>query len=257
MCRTAFYSINHSIMTIKKTIALIIATTCLCSCSIAQDRIKAEGADLTITPKVGKFDAINVGSAFELNYTVGKSASVSFTAPASLSQYVKVETSGGTLNCYYSTPNNQNTDWNGRKVVINVTAPAVDEFKSSGASSIKISSALSAKELEFKASGASTISAGNITSTKCNVDASGASNITIGNADVADLEIELSGASSAKVSGKAGDVDIDVSGASSCNIRNLAISSGEIETSGASNVNANSSARNCKTSTSGASKVTY
>lgn len=244
-------------MTIRKILTMLIASTCLCGCMIAQDKIKATGEDVTITPNVGKFTAISVGSAFELNYTADATTSVTVTAPSSISQYVKVETSGGKLNCYYSTPQHISTEWNNRKVVVNVTAPGVNDFKASGASSINIKSPISAKRLRFGSSGASKISAGNLTSAKCDIDLSGASNITIGNVDTAELEIELSGASGAKISGKADDVEIELSGASNCDVRALTISGGEIEMSGASNVNANSSARNCRISTSGASKVNY
>lgn len=244
-------------MKIKKTIALIIALIALSGCMIAHGKIKAEGADVTITPEVGKFHAINVSTALELNYTVGTPASVSFTAPASIAQYVKIETSGTTLKCYYSTPDKQSIDWNGRKVVINVCAPAVSDFKASGASSINIKSPLSDKSLDFNASGASHISVGSVKSEELDVDISGASNVSISKADVAELEVGASGASEANISGKAAKAEIEVSGASSCNIRNLTISGGKIEASGASVVNANSSAAKCKISTSGASKVNY
>ena len=244
-------------MTIRKILTMLIAATCLCGCMTAQDKMKATGEDVTITPEVGKFNAISVSSAFELNYTAGASTSVTVTAPSSISQYVKVETSGGKLNCYYSAPQYKSTEWNDRKVVVNVTAPAVNDFQASGAASIDIKSPISAKRLSFGSSGASRISMGNATSSKCDIDLSGASNITIGNIIATELEIELSGASEAKISGKADNVEIELSGASNCDIKALNISGGKIKTSGASNVKANSSARNCKVSTSGASEVNY
>ena len=244
-------------MKIHKFIAMIIAATCLCGCMSAQGKIKAEGKDVTISPKVGKFESISVSSAFELNYTSGSAVSVTVTAPESVSQYVKVETSAGKLNCYYSNPDDQSIDWSGRKVVIDVTAPMVNDFQASGASGIIIKNPLSTKHLSFKSSGASRISAGKAVASKCDVDLSGASNITIGRIEASELEIDLSGASMAKISGKADLVDIEVSGSSSCNISGLAVTGGEIEASGASNVNANNSASKCKASTSGASKISY
>lgn len=242
---------------LRNFFTLLITILCI-SCNVAaKGKLKAEGPDVTVTPEVGRFDAIDVSSAFELNYTVGATASVSYTAPESISQYVKVETSGGVLKCYFSSPGIQHTDWNGRNVVINVTAPGVDDFKASGASSITIKSRLSAKSLEFEASGASKISAAGVKAAKCDIDAKGASTISIASVDAAQLEIEVSGASCATVGGKAAEVEIEANGASSCDARNLNISGGKINASGASTIKANSTASRCRISTSGASKVKY
>lgn len=242
---------------LRGVFTLIFTIICF-SCNIAaKGKIKAEGPDVTVTPKVGKFGAIDVSSAFELNYTAGSTASVSFTAPESISQYVKIETSEGVLRCYYSDPGHQRTDWNGRNVVVNVTAPGVDDFKASEASSINIKSPLSAKNMEFEASGASKISAGSVKASKCDVEAKGASGISIASVDAAQLEIEVSGASSATVGGKAAEVEIEANGASSCDARSLTISGGKINSSGASTVKANSTASRCRISTSGASTVKY
>lgn len=244
-------------MAIKKLLLLLIAAVGLSGCIVAHGKIKAEGQDVTITPQVGNFDAINVSSAFELNYTVGTPASVTCTAPASIVQYVKIETSGSTLKCYYFAPDNQQTDWNGRKVVVNVCAPSVNDFKASGASVVNINSPLSSKSIEFIASGASLISVASVKSNELEIDLSGASNISIGQVDVANLEVDASGASKTTVSGKATKIDVEVSGASTCDIRKLAISGGKIKASGASEVNANASADKCKISTSGASTVNH
>lgn len=236
---------------------LLITILCF-SCNVAaKGKLKAEGPDVTVTPKVGSFNAIDVSSAFELNYTVGGTASVSYTAPSSISQYVKVETSDGILRCYYSTPGYQQTDWNGRKVVVNVTAPAVTEFEASGASSINIKSPLSAKSLEFEASGASRISAGSLKASECEIEVSGASGISITSVVVGKLEIEVAGASNAKVGGKAAEAEIKASGASSCDVEGLILSGGRIKASGASTVKANRTASSCKISTSGASNVKF
>lgn len=241
----------------RKFISILLAAVCLCSCAVAESKITAEGPDVTLNPKTGPFDAISAGSVFVVNYTEGAVTAVSVTVPSSLAKYTKVETSGNKLKCYFD---NNGTDasinLNGRKVVVNVTAPGVSMFRASGASTININSSLSAsdieldtsgassivtrhpiktKDIDIEASGASNILLAGLTTGVCEIEASGSAKITVGKVTTTDMDITASGASKADIAGlTTDDCTISVSGTAVATIPLLSTPKIDIECSGAS-----------------------
>lgn len=241
----------------RKFISILLAAIFLGSCAVAESKITAEGPDVTLNPKTGSFNAISAGSVFVVNYTEGPVTSVSVTVPSSLAKYTKVEAPGNELKCYFDASINLN----GRKVVVNVTAPGVSMFSAAGASTININSSLSAsdieldtsgassivtrhplktKDIDIEASGASHISLADISTGGCEIDASGSAKITVGKVTATDMDITASGASNAKIAGlTTNDCTIGISGTAVTTIPLLSTPKIDIECSGASKAEIN------------------
>lgn len=260
----------------RKFISILLAAVCLCSCAVAESKITAEGPDVTLNPQTGPFNAISAGSVFVVNYTEGAVTSVSVTVPSSLAKYTKVETSGNELKCYFD---NRGTDasinLNGRKVVVNVTAPGVSMFSAAGASTININSSLSAsdieldtsgassiitrhplktKDIDIEASGASHISLADINTGDCEIDASGSAKITVGKVTATDMDITASGASKAEIAGlTSNDCTIGISGTAVTTIPLISTPKIDIECSGASKAKINGHADHTVVKASGSS----
>lgn len=236
----------------------------------------APASNINETRSVSSFSEIEVFSAIDVIYTVGNKTTVSVTAPQSIMPYVRTEVKGKTLRCYIKNEGVNNVD-NDRKVVMNITAPALDSFEISGASSVTVTNDLTGThELEIDITGAGNMKAGDVktskleielsgaanldiksaTASKTDIDLSGAANMEIGNIATNNMEFESSGAAKSGISGKAQYCSIDVSGASSTNLSGLIFADGSLEASGASKLTINKKSALSIMETSGAATVT-
>lgn len=238
-------------------LSLIIMLTMTSVC-VNSKTIVATGADRTRTIAVRPFTELEVSSAIEVDFTVGRDISVSVTAPESILPYVEVKNDGKSLRCRINAGKDASLDLKGRELKISIIAPMVTDVEINGASSVKFLSPVSGvKKFDADLSGASRISITKMDVPQAYVEASGASNASIASIKTQNLEVEANGASTVKIAGKATTVDVDASGASSVDIKNLIVGGGSVEASGASSVSGHTSLKNCALDKSGASSINY
>lgn len=218
-------------------------------------RTSKSSADEIVTRsiKVATVTEIEVNNALTVEYTVSPTVSVTLSAPKSLIDNVQITTdSKGKLKC--SIKKSLNNKDNG-KVVVKVTAPAVNDFEVSGASSLTVMNDLVLTgDLDIELSGASNFDSKTITATNADVELYGAS-VFNGTLQAKSLDLEASGASTVNIGGIASVVEVEANGASTVNMKKLNVSGGEITASGASTVNANSTAQKMRQSATGASSI--
>jgi len=185
------------------------------------------------------FMSVNAGSAFEVEITRSDSFSVIIRAEESLFDYVEVTKSGSELKIYLN-PRHIFTDFTiGEKTLkAEITMPAIDELRLSGASRGTITGFKSRNDFTIDISGASRLEIVDCEFGNADIEVSGASEVS-GNITTGDIEFEVSGASSAKLSGTADEIVLDVSGASKADMTDFPVQDADIELSGASEATLN------------------
>lgn len=249
--------LNHRLITKCFLILMVMLT----STSIAQaQQLIASGANMTETRSVSTFTSLEVSSAIDVIYTVGSQTKVTVTAPQSIMKYVHTDVKGYKLKCFLMTNDYSGINLDGRKVVINITAPTISEYDLSGASYVKVTNAVDKlPKLEIDLSGSSKMEFGSVQCTKMEIDMSGASNLDIKSLSctsqdidvsgaskiyidkikASKLELDASGASHGEISGEVGFCEIEISGASSYDLSGLIFKNGDVEVTGASSLTIN------------------
>jgi hypothetical protein len=187
--------------------------------------VQGSGVKKTEKRAVGPFTAIEISGAVQLEFVVGKEASVEITTDDNLLPLVVTEVEGGTLKIQ---PTGSTSTQIG--VVARVTAPQLTALKASGATGstvtglkekafhLAISGASrttlsgSAERLDITCAGASHVDGTNLESPSVHLDVSGASTVDLGTSR--SLSGSVSGASTVHYQGSP-ENKLSVSGASS------------------------------------------
>jgi len=188
--------------------------------------------------KVDHFTKVNVSSAITLYLSQGKEEAVAVSAgDEKFTARIRTEVRDGVLKIYVENGAWNSWNWGNRKLKAYVTIVDIDGLHASGASSVKVSDPLKARNnFDLEVSGASTVKFdGGVTAGKIDMQIDGASNFR-SSVTADDVKVNLSGASQADVSGKSGGLNIEASGASGFNGYGLETENCTAEASGASTV---------------------
>ena len=226
----------------KAIVAAALAVVLVMSAGCEGDgpiRIGVSEEVITEKKEFTGFTSVDAGSAFEVEITRSDSFSVVISAEESLFDYVEVTKTGNELKIYLN-PRHIFTDFTiGAKTLkAEITMPAIDELRLSGASRGTITGFRSTSDFDADVSGASKLEIVDCQVGNADIEVSGASKIS-GNVTAADIEFEVSGASTAELSGTADDMALDVSGASKANMADFLVRDADVEVSGASEATVN------------------
>lgn len=255
--------------------SLIIAG-CVSHASNQGTILHASGTEVTENRKVANFSGIDVSNAIEVIYTVGSKNDLTVSAPKDIISYVVTEVKHGTLYCKIKTGDNKSINLGNKKIIVRLTAPALNEFDISGASTINVTNAITGipkleielsgaskmdiskidvSELEVELSGASNLDIASVTTTRADLEVSGASHLAIDQIKAKKMSIDGNGASNGTISGKADICKIEISGTSSFDLSNLIFKNGDVEVSGVSKLTLNKNSGIDSMETSGNSSV--
>jgi hypothetical protein len=217
----------------KKSIYLLIAALGVSINMLAS-------ADLTTKKfKVGNFNSLEIGNAFEVHIFKGSTYSISATGDEADLDRIEVDLNGSTLEV--SLEETYWTNWRNwksgtKKIVLNITMPRLRDAEFNGASKVALEGFVDEEEMSLHVSGAAKLS-----STKLVADK---------------LLLDLSGASKVDMRGQVLKLTIDLSGASQINLTEMIARDADVDASGASHVELNVQ-KSLRVEASGASKITY
>ena len=175
----------------------------------ACNQISGSGNIVTETRSTGDFTAVAAGGAYEVELKNGSVTEVKVEADDNIIGRIETRVSGHTLNI--NTKNGYN--FNNGHFKVYITAPEINEIRSSGAASIVIKNTLKNND-------------------KITLEASGAATIT-GEADAPEIAAEASGAADIKLSGRTKDYKAEVSGSATIKTENLMSETTKVHASGA------------------------
>lgn len=216
-----------------KTLSFFTLLICaLFAFSASGQDIVGSGNPKSEIRKIASFESIDVGLAFQVTLTQGKSQRVSIEADDNILPYIVTEVKNKKL--YIKMSGNRGFD-SKCPMKIDITIPAIREIEASGASSISSESLWKSQEMEL--------------------DISAASKLTL-RIDVTSLKLELAGASKVDLSGSAGVLKAEVSAAAKLNAENLNVRKADIEVAGAANAEITVT-EEIEYEANGASKLTF
>lgn len=189
--------------------------------------------------RVGNFQSLELGSAFEIHITKGNSCTLSATGNEKDLDDLEVELSGSKLQVsldesYWKSWNN----WKGgsNKIVLTITMPRLRKAEFTGATKVFLEGFTDEEEMSLNCSGASKLSSSKLVADK--------------------LVIDLSGATKVEMAGQVLKLSLGLSGASHVILSDMIVRDADVEASGASHVELNVQ-KSLRVEASGASKITY
>lgn len=196
------------------------------------NQIRGSGNIIMENRATGNFTAVSVGGAFEVEIKNGPVTEVKLEADDNLIKHITIEVSGNTLKIKSEGLNNLNN----AHLKVFVTAPDINEIKSSGAATVDIKGVLKNND-------------------KINLDASGAANIN-GEVDAPEIVTEASGAANIDITGRTRNYKVNASGSGTVKSNGLMSETTRAKASGAGTVHAYSSV-SMDADASGAGTVHY
>lgn len=195
-------------------------------------QVQGSGNIVSENRATGDFTGISVGGAYEIELKNGSVTEVKVEADDNIIGLIETRVSNNRLNI---TTKNGNSFTNGH-FKIYITAPVINEIKSSGAATVVIKNILKSND-------------------KITLESSGASTIT-GEADAPDISTEASGAAEIKIFGRTKNYNAEASGSATIKTKDLMSETTKVHASGAATANVYSSVR-LDADASGAASITY
>ena len=208
--------------------------------------------------KCDDFRGISASGIVEVKLKNSHSFSVDVTCPELLKDYISVKVSKGRL--YIGTeriPAKLNREISNKKIIAEVSMPAITYIGLSGASSLSSDDIfnLENQELNIDVSGAARIGCLRIRGGSLDAEVSGAAQCSIAG-DLRTASVEASGAPRFTLTGKVDKLEIEASGASKINAFEADCEVVDVELSGASHTSVSAS-KSITLELSGASSVRY
>ena len=189
--------------------------------------------------RVGNFQSLELGSAFEIHITKGSACSISAKGNEKDLDELEVELDGSTLKVTLDESYWKNwKNWKGgsNKIILNITMPRLRKAEFTGATKVFLEGFTDEEEMSLYCSGASKLSSSKLVADK--------------------LVVELSGATKVEISGQVLKLSLGLSGASHVILSDMITRDADVEASGASHVELNVQ-KSLRVEASGASKITY
>lgn len=215
---------------IRIIVLSVMATICLTSCFLNDEKIRGNGVLKTESRNASGFNSVDVNGNIDVYLKQDSVYSVRIEADENLMEFIIIRTEGNTL----VIEPEKGTNLSGNNdIKVFVSGPSFIDIDVSGASSVTSENQLSAERIELDVFGASSARL-EINAPAIDADIEGASTITI-KGRTKDLSIEASGASHAKCFDLLSEnADVDASGASGAEV--FASVSVKADASGASHV---------------------
>ena len=206
--------------------------------------------------RVGNFQSLEIGSAFEIHVFKGNVYALSASGDERALEDLEVRVEGSKLIIYLDESYWKSwKNWKGgsNKIVLNITMPRLRNAEFNGATKVSLEGFTDEEEMSLHCSGASKLSSSKLVADKLVIDLSGATKVEMGG-QVLKLSVGLSGASHVNLSDMvARDVDVDASGASHVQLN--VQKSLRVDASGASKIEYTGNPLNLTKDLSGASVV--
>ncbi len=206
--------------------------------------------------RVGNFQSLEIGSAFEIHVFKGNVYALSATGDEKALEDLEVRVEGSKLIIYLDESYWKSwKNWKGgsNKIVLNITMPRLRDADFNGATKVTLEGFTDEEEMTLHCSGASKLSSSKLVADKLVIDLSGATKVEM-KGQVLKLSLGLSGASHVILSDMiARDVDVEASGASHVELN--VQKSLRVEASGASKIEYIGNPLNLTKDLSGASVV--
>lgn len=175
----------------------------------ACNQISGSGNMITENRLTGDFTGVAAGGAFDVELKNGSVTEVKVEADDNIIGLIETKVSGNVLKIF----SKNGTSLNNGHVKVYVTAPEINEIKSSGAASVIIKNILKSND-------------------KITLEASGAAAIK-GEADAPDIDAEASGAANIELSGRTKNYKAAASGSATIKTDNLMSETTKVHASGA------------------------
>ena len=165
------------------------------------------------TRNVGSFDAIHVGSSFDVELSKGRNESVRLDISGIDLDEIKTEVNNGTLKIYRK---NKGRNWSKNiRGKIYVTYRNLEEIRSSGSADLYCHDPLEARHFDLSVSGSG--------------------NVILDNLKAEDLRSSISGSSDMEVAGNVGSQEVTISGSGNYDARDLDCQETRVRVSGSGN----------------------
>lgn len=188
---------------------IVLATSAAIFTLLITAILSTANAQSSETRQVSGFRKIDVGGAYTVTLTQGKTESVTVSGDADILSQIVTVVESGTLKI------KSKGEWNSKSAVrVDITFIEIDEVECSGSVNLTTTAPVKVNKFELGTSGAA----------KTELD------ITTGS-----LEVSISGSGSTTLKGTAGKVELDISGAGKYSASELASDSYEVNISGVGN----------------------
>jgi hypothetical protein len=221
-------------------ISIFLLTSILALLMIPGCKGAGSGGDVVTEKKdVSNFNALDIGSAFEVDIRQSDTYSLTLHADESYIDYIEVTQTGNLLKIYLS-PRHIFTDFTlgDRELRAEITLPDISQLVVSGATKGTVTGFSSHSSLGVVVSGASTLKMDSIAAGITDIEVSGASTLT-GNLTASTVNFIISGASSLELSGTADIAGMEVSGASHAQLEKFKTQAVTANVNGASSATIN------------------
>ena len=200
--------------------------------------VQVVSAQNTETRKVGSFDAIHVGSSFDVIMKKGSRESVRLEISGIDLSEIKTEVNGSTLKIYRkSKTKNWSKNWSKNvRGKIYVTYRELEEIRSSGSADVYCSDPLKARSFE--------------------ASVSGSGNLILEDVEAEDLYSSVSGSSDMEIGGDVESQEVSISGSGNYDAFDLDCEEVKIRVSGSGNARVNAR-ESLRASVSGSGDISY
>lgn len=208
---------------------IIAAVACFMLAAVNPSNLKADKQDRN----ADLFSKINIKGPVELILTQGSLQSLSVEADSDLINKITTNVKSKTL---YVEVSGKNLDKKGRKIVVYVTIPSIDEVKATNAAKVTLQTPIhNAEGVEISLSGAATMKGVTVNAKSLSVALDGASSTSL-TVDVTELKMKAAGASELKITGKAQKISATANGASNIDAYEFTYDKADTSSSGAASI---------------------
>jgi hypothetical protein len=197
----------------RLTALLVLVSAAGCGLSIDFDAGTPGSRNIrTESRTISSFDKVRIGGHFDVDITVGESASLTITGDDNLLPLVRTDVRGQTLHI-----DKREKIRPSRDIQISVTVPSLESVTVGGSSDVIVSG---------------------VESPSFETGVSGSADVTV-DGDFGDLKASVSGSGEIVMRGTADDVDVHVSGSGEVDLINVPARTGKVAVSGSGDVTLN------------------
>lgn len=172
-------------------LALLVVAMAATACNVnvtLGDGVEGSGDLVTQSYDFDDFDRIEVGSAFELDVTVGPDASVEVTTDDNIVEHLEVKQRGDRLDLRLD-----GVGFRSGTLRAKVTVPDLTSLEATGATDVLVVG-IDTDDFDLDVSGASEVSLGG-SADRAEIDVNGASDVDLDAFAIGDADVEINGAS--------------------------------------------------------------
>ena len=215
---------------------VLFAAFSITSCAMVfAQNAKGNGNIVTRDYPVSNFNELSTTLPAIVNFTVGESYSCKLTVDENLLEYIDIKTEKETLQL--QTKRGARVNLMPTKMVIDITAPTLEEIDLAGSGDINILTPLENRKMEIDIAGSgSVVFQGESKFFKLDLEIAGSGSAELPNALVNEADISIAGSGEVVLAGLVKDAEVEIAGSGDVDLTGAAIEKLEYSIAGSGNI---------------------